>query len=991
MSWLLKKRIKIAPGLRLNISDITSTLGTRATSVNHRSKGVYLSSDMIGTGVYKRQKNNSNSPHSNSTKDKRNASGCLLMSLIAFLFMTFIGILLVRNDEMKGWGTFILFCSAICVLILLIAYINSLVSNSPLMKSKKKQQLFNQQIDTAKKTYSQASNQIQKDILQNFISCYQLNNRASETEAIIDSLKKKLERKPSEELENQLKIHEMKLAEIETELKEVQIDVDKDLTDDEKRQYSILCESFEKLLDSHKTWIITSSIKNTELKSSAAYSIERKEVKFDIGVFNFIKSSFDIPILRDLNDYTYYIYPRYVIRVLSFANFEVFPIDSITVKYSTQRFIEDDSVPNDTLIVNYTYKYVNKDGSPDKRFSYNPRLSVVEYGKIEIDKLKLTYQISNKQSAQEFVSNYNNWRNKFKNISPQNKEQVHISEEYFNQVNEVTEKLLSFYNDLKNDDDLLNLLKKHLHQKNGIVKDTDLVYLLFCVDIKTCYDNLQIPIDFRTKESLGFNIFSKRALGLSEVKYFQVETLMDLSKDNHNTVLNMINAANLQGEVSYIFLIADLLYITDRQKMKQYMVLMYRFASIVAKADGNISEVEQKWLSKLLKLSDINDDLQTTEKFSENDNMPTLYPTELDPLFENAAQLVVSLQQGSSSLIQRKLSIGYNRAGRIVDQLEIHNIISPPNNAGRRDVLICCEKDLEIALKRIKSKHNEKVKSITERFDRIYPSLKSTSQEELDTLIGLTSVKEEIKTLSNFIKIQQQREAKGLKTSQLSYHCVFTGNPGTGKTTVARIIAEIYKELGILKKGHLIETDRSGLVAEYVGQTAVKTNKIIDSALDGVLFIDEAYSLVSKSENDYGKEAIATLLKRMEDDRNRLVVILAGYTKEMKVFINSNSGLQSRFNRYIEFPDYSAEELYGIFELKTKKFDYTISETAENKLKNYFNNLVDKKDKNFGNARFVRNFFEKTLEQQANRLASESNLTVQKLTEIKVEDVTIED
>ena len=270
--------------------------------------------------------------------------------------------------------------------------------------------------------------------------------------------------------------------------------------------------------------------------------------------------------------------------------------------------------------------------------------------------------------------------------------------------------------------------------------------------------------------------------------------------------------------------------------------------------------------------------------------------------------------------------------------------------------------------------------------NEIESSFKNQKQE-LSKLIGLGSVKTEIETLSNFFKIQQIRKEKGLKSSQLNYHCVFTGNPGTGKTTVARILGDIYRELGILKSGHLVETDRSGLVEEHIGGTAIKTNKIIDSALDGVLFIDEAYSLISGGKNDFGKEAIATLLKRMEDDRDRLVVILAGYSKEMKEFIDSNPGLQSRFNRYIDFPDYSAEELYQIFESNLKKFDYHLGNNVDSILKSYFQQAVVNKDRNFGNARFVRNFFEKTLENQSNRLAKETNLTTEMLSEITESDI----
>lgn len=260
--------------------------------------------------------------------------------------------------------------------------------------------------------------------------------------------------------------------------------------------------------------------------------------------------------------------------------------------------------------------------------------------------------------------------------------------------------------------------------------------------------------------------------------------------------------------------------------------------------------------------------------------------------------------------------------------------------------------------------------------------------KELDELIGLEEVKREVHDLADFIKVQKMREQQGLKVPKMSYHLVFTGSPGTGKTTVARIVARIYKDLGILKKGHTVETDRSGLVGEYIGETAVKTNAIIDSALYGVLFIDEAYALVPKdSGRDYGQEAISTLLKRMEDDRDRLVVIVAGYTDEMKHFINSNPGLQSRFNRYIDFPDYTAEELAQIYLLHVKKNQYTMDEGTIQYLEKQFEYVVAHKDRNFGNGRYARNVFEKSIQSQAKRVSKVGNPTTEMLTTITKEDL----
>ena len=258
---------------------------------------------------------------------------------------------------------------------------------------------------------------------------------------------------------------------------------------------------------------------------------------------------------------------------------------------------------------------------------------------------------------------------------------------------------------------------------------------------------------------------------------------------------------------------------------------------------------------------------------------------------------------------------------------------------------------------------------------------------ELDGMIGLVEVKAEIHKLVNYTKIVQERKKQGLKVPTLSYHCVFTGNPGTGKTTVARILGDIYRELGILKSGHLVETDRSGLVGSYVGETALKTNKLIDSALDGVLFIDEAYALAGGGKSDYGAEAIATLLKRMEDDRDKLVVVVAGYSKEMRDFLEANSGMQSRFNRYIHFPDYTPDELTAMFRMRAKKNQFTLSPDLEEGLPKLMRKVTRHPDPRFGNGRYVRNLFESAVERQAERLALQKDISKEQLMTLTMVDV----
>ena len=258
---------------------------------------------------------------------------------------------------------------------------------------------------------------------------------------------------------------------------------------------------------------------------------------------------------------------------------------------------------------------------------------------------------------------------------------------------------------------------------------------------------------------------------------------------------------------------------------------------------------------------------------------------------------------------------------------------------------------------------------------------------KLNKLVGLENVKKDVNSLINLIQIRKIREERGIKQPDMSLHLVFSGNPGTGKTTVARLLGEIYSKLGILSKGHLVETDRSGLVAGYVGQTAIKTQDMIKEAMGGILFIDEAYSLsAAKGENDFGQEAIDTILKAMEDNREDFIVIVAGYPKLMDDFLHSNPGLESRFNKHLNFEDYNPQELFDIFVSMEEGSSLKLDKKAEEFLKGHFEDVYECRGDNFANGRYVRNIFEKVLSNQANRLVKNEDISDDDLNTLTIDD-----
>ena len=1122
MAWNFRRRKKIAPGVYINMSKkgISTTIGPKGASMTFGPNGTYLNTSIPGTGMYNRRKISSNSSKNNISFTPSSPSmprGCSFLLTIYGIFNLFFLVELFGELSLcyDKWGVedviiFLVGNVAFIIFGLIFEWVRHAIQKRKSVFS------YKREIRSAQKILDSLSynDKDMRNILKAYIQCLTINEEYDQELEIIEELKKSTEQKALD----LIPIHEARAEALKVNLEKMRYNADADLSDEQKQAFKLFVDSFEILSNSDKIWFET-GITSRNL-------IQREETKFEFGVFDYIKSEFEIPVIRiPQTSINFYIYPHFIIRSESTTIFRIYPIEKVDIEYTSLNFREEYKPhlmqPKDATLISSNFLYETRKGEPDRRHAYNPLYITYDYGKLAIPLFRftrtMTFYISNRDSAKYMQEAYTYYKKCLlgdsgnmeipstlrtqseekhdvslelpqsdKNHNLPNYFDIIITEEKFKEISKVCENfedfsiLISEY--YKDFNDLLRA--KGLNAENENEYCNAIKYMIYS-DIYVSMISMGSSMDIKDKEGFARFMLITTLNSSERVEFSLINRLTDEIVNNAEEI--GLGAKDIFGKNNNLVL-PSFLRSYNEDLYFQYLIYLYRFLSITAKADDVVKPAESSYLSNIMTLlhqldknvnvendyivtfdvilkfitnhdhssdalrvgqyivkcqkcviSDIQAELSISRdrvlkalKVLENrkviitegrirkvlikkesnllralryehlvqSNMESSKRIEAaeqergdnddfsienidisridnpDPILQDVIKFVISEQVGSTAAIQRKFEIGYNRAGKISDQLEELSVLGPNKGQEGREVLI----DTNGKLKENNTRKENVKKTKT-------TSKSSTS--ELDALVGLSSVKEEIKTLSNFIKIQQKRKEQGLKSSSVSYHCVFTGNPGTGKTTVARIVAQIYKDLGILSKGHLVETDRAGLVAEYVGQTAVKTNKIIDSALDGVLFIDEAYSLIGTGQ-DYGKEAIATLLKRMEDDRDRLVVILAGYSKEMQDFINTNPGLQSRFNRYIDFPDYSAEELLQIFEKNVEKFDYKLQKEALVAMSEYFQHAVENKDANFGNARFVRNIFEKTLEKQANRLSTDPELDTEELTLITLADLPIQ-
>lgn len=1059
MAINFRKRKKILPGIYLNFSKkgISTTIGPRGANINFGRNGGFLNTGIPGTGLYSRQKiidNNNNGTPSFTQKNNSdlNPSGNVKSGkskTTTILLALFLGTLGMHRFYLgQYWRGFfsILFCwtyiptfiSLIDVLIFTImskdkfdekynrslsfsdkkSFINNNSRKPSLAFESLKSDFFNLTIPTSK-----SLEELKKHIEEARQERQELENEIRRLQSIIKKLVKDLKGKESslgkifakkksvEKLKIDLEEANGYLNDLYNQYAESQVNINIKCNKETQEQYLKVKDTYIELSKSNKVWDIVSEKSITENKSSAKTSINRKEVAFTLEDIDFILSEYSAFHLENADGNNLFIFPAFILQINKENTISLIDLQELHFKFNIQRFLEEKfTIPIDTQVVDYTWHKANKDGSPDKRFVDNFQIPVVEYGAFQFitnSGLREIYYISNVQLAENFA---NEFRKYLSLITPFGHETIkYIPPRVFNKIidfNKLDPLTIEAARIIVTAHQAsTSMIQRHLkisyNRASKIMDELESMQIVGSFNgakaRETLVSDLPTLENIFTQKTFPDNIILQKK---SDFSYQYYSLLKDFSKSLHqitlklqsnDAILEQINNGDIQTPAKDFIatcIIFDIVQITKIFIREQFSTKSLEATGMVLAtnqllpnstedfmekgfetlATAHQNEIYSQVAHQLLELGALENPMKITIQEKQDENVisstkqnnnlsfPTFLKISDNPLFEEYATM---LYRYASIISKADNVVSKEEENMLNDIYQItHNPISEKKNE---------------ALFITKGEKNETLDEVL---------------NELNSLIGLSNVKDEINTLINFIKVQKAREQSGLKSPSLSYHIVFTGNPGTGKTTVARIVAKIYKHLGILTEGQLVETDRSGLVAEYVGQTAVKVNKTVNTALNGVLFIDEAYSIVGENKDDFGKEAVATLIKRMEDDRDRLVIILAGYTNEMIGFIDTNPGFKSRFNRYITFPDYTPGELFEIFESNCNKLEYNLTDKAKTKLKLIFENEYSLRDETFGNGRLVRNLFEKTLEQQANRIAKESSLTKEILTTITEDDIT---